>query len=174
MIREAAHPRGRAPRVSGAALVPALVGGGAALLIAILGSTLTDTGPWYRALAKPSWTPPDAAFGAIWTVILALWGAAAVAAWRAAPDSRRADWLVGLFALNGFLNILWSLLFFRLQRPDLALLEVGLLLASILWLIVASARHSRAAPLMLLPYLAWVSVAALLNWEIVRLNVPGA
>lgn len=173
MTPPAVRPLGRASlRLNGAGLVPALVGALAALLIAMLGSTLTDTGSWYRALAKPAWTPPDAAFGAIWTVILALWAVAAVAAWRAAPDSRAADQLVGLFALNGFLNIFWSLLFFRLQRPDLALVEAALLAASIIALIIACRRHSRRAALLLLPYLLWVGAAALLNWEIVRLNAP--
>ncbi len=169
MIRQAGR---HGFRLSGAGLVPAIIGALAALLIALLGSTLTDTGDWYRALAKPAWTPPDAAFGAVWTVILALWAIAAVAAWRAAPDSRKADWLVGLFALNGFLNLFWSLLFFRMQRPDLALVEVTFLAASIVALILACRRHSRRAALLLLPYLAWVGVAALLNWEIVRLNAP--
>jgi tryptophan-rich sensory protein len=159
-------------RLTGAGLVPAAVGALAALLIAFLGSTLTDTGAWYRALEKPAWTPPDAAFGAIWTVILALCAIAAVAAWRAAPDSRSADWLVGLFALNGFLNIGWSLLFFRMQRPDLALVEVAFLAASVIALIVTCGRHSRLAAVLLLPYLGWVGVAALLNWDIVRLNPP--
>ncbi len=169
MIRDA----GRSGfRLSGAGLVPAVVGALAALMIAVLGSTLTDIGAWYRALAKPEWTPPDAAFGAVWTVILALWAVSAVAAWRAAPDSRRADWLVGLFALSGFLNLLWSLLFFRMQRPDLALVEVLFLAGSIVVLIIACRPHSRIAALLLLPYLGWVGVAALLNWEIVRLNPP--
>lgn len=167
MIREA----GRSSlRLSGAGLVPAAIGAVAALLIALLGATLTDTGGWYRTLAKPAWTPPDAAFGVIWTVILAFWAVAAVSAWRAAPDSRSADWLIGLFALNGFLNVGWSLLFFRMQRPDLALVEVVFLLASVVALILACRRHSRLAALLLLPYLLWVGVAALLNWELVRLN----
>ncbi|WP_448582651.1 TspO/MBR family protein [Thermaurantiacus sp.] len=169
MIRQAGRSRFR---VTGAGVVPAAIGALAALFIALLGVTLTDTGAWYRALAKPSWTPPDAAFGAIWTVILALWAMAAVAAWSAAPDSRRADWLVGLFALNGFLNIGWSLIFFRLQRPDLALVEIVFLAASVVVLIIVCGRYSRRASLLLLPYLAWVGVAAMLNWGIVRLNAP--
>ncbi|MFQ3596595.1 MAG: TspO/MBR family protein [Sphingomonadaceae bacterium] len=159
-------------RTSRASIVPAIVGALAALLIALLGSTLTEIGPWYRSLAKPDWTPPDAAFGIIWTVILALWAIAAVLAWRAAPDHRSADWVVGLFALNGFLNIGWSLLFFRLQRPDWALVEVVLLALSVAWLIAVVRRHDRRAAAFLVPYLVWVGFAGLLNWEIVRLNAP--
>jgi tryptophan-rich sensory protein len=162
------------PRLSGAAIIPAAFGALAAFAIALLGGTLTDTGAWYQSLARPSWTPPDAAFGAIWTVIFALWAASAVTAWRAAPDNQTADVLVGVFALNGAFNIGWSLLFFRMHRPDLALIEVFLLWASIAALIALTARVSRAAALMLVPYFLWVGVAAFLNWEIVRLNPPFA
>lgn len=161
-------------RVSEAWIAPVVVAGGAAVLVAVLGATITDLGPWYRSLAKPSWTPPDGAFGMIWTVIFSLTALAAVAAWRAAPDNSAGDWLIGLFALNGFLNILWSLLFFRMQRPDWALIEVALLWLSIVALIVACARHSRFSALLLLPYLAWVSIAAALNYAIVDLNAPFA
>ena len=80
--------------------------------------------------------------------------------------------MIGLFALNGFLNILWSLLFFRMQRPDWAFAEVMLLWLSVLLLVVICWRHSRLAGLLLLPYLAWVSVAAALNWSVVELNGP--
>lgn len=161
-------------RARPAILVPALVGAVAALFIAFLGSTLTDIGPWYRALAKPDWTPPDAAFGLVWTLVFAGWAAAAVLAWRAAPNHRTADGLIGLFAFNGFLNVLWSLLFFRLRRPDWAMVEVLLLWVSVLVLLIACWRQSRLAGLLLLPYLAWVAVAAALNWEILRLNPPFA
>lgn len=76
-----------------------------------------------------------------------------------------------LFALNGFLNVLWSLLFFRLKRPDWAMVEVVFLWASVLVLIVYLARFSRADRL-LWPYLAWVTFAAALNWDIVQRNGP--
>jgi tryptophan-rich sensory protein len=155
-----------------ASVVPAIVGALAALFVAFLGASLTDTGPWYQGLAKPAWTPPDAAFGLIWTLIFAGWAAAAVAAWRSARTHREAEAIAGLFAFNGFLNILWSLIFFRMQRPDLALLEVALLWLSVAALVWVCGRVSRLAGLLLLPYLVWVSVAAFLNWEIVRLNPP--
>ncbi len=159
-------------RIGGASVIPAIVGALAAIFIAVFGATLTDVGPWYQGLVKPSWTPPDAAFGLIWTVILAMWALAAVKAWQAAPDHRRADLIVGLFAFNGFLNILWSLLFFRLQRPDWALVEVIFLWFSVLALVIVCSRYSRLAGALLVPYLVWVSVAAFLNWEVVRLNPP--
>ena len=80
--------------------------------------------------------------------------------------------MLALFALNGFLNLLWSLLYFRLRRPDWALIEVGLLWLSVLLLIVVLGRYSRTAAWLLVPYLAWITVAGALNWGTVQLNRP--
>jgi tryptophan-rich sensory protein len=71
-----------------------------------------------------------------------------------------------------FLNVLWSLLFFRLRRPDWALVEVGFLWLSILALMIVLFRYSRLAGLLLLPYLVWVGFAGALNFAVVRLNGP--
>lgn len=144
----------------------------AAAFVALLGGTLTDLGPWYQALNKPPWQPPGPAFGIIWTAIFAMAAASGVLAWRSARDTASREWVIGLFALNGFLNVLWSLLFFRLQRPDWALIEVGALWLSVLLPIVVFFRRSRLASLLLAPYLLWVTIAAVLNLEIVRLNPP--
>lgn len=97
---------------------------------------------------------------------------AGVIAWRRAPRRVDREWMLALFALNGFLNVLWSLLFFRLHRPDWALFEVLLLWLSILLLIWVLARYARIASLLLLPYLAWVAFAGFLNLATVRLNGP--
>lgn len=153
-------------------LRPIAVAAAAAMFVGALGGTVTDLGPWYQGLQKPDWQPPGPAFGAIWTTIFALTAAAAVITWRRAPKGAEREWLIGLFALNGFLNVLWSLLFFRLQRPDWALLEVAALWLSIVVLIIYVARHARLAGVLLTPYLIWVSLAAVLNFEIVRLNGP--
>jgi tryptophan-rich sensory protein len=144
----------------------------AALIVALLGGTITDLGPWYESLHKPAFTPPRPVFPIAWTTIFALAACAGVTAWRAARDCRTSDTLIGLFALNGFLNVLWSLLFFRLQRPDWAFAELLLLWVSIASLIVYCLRLSRTASALLLPYLAWVSVAGMLNWQVVQLNGP--
>jgi len=144
----------------------------AAVAIASLGALTTDLGAWYQHLQQPAWKPPDALFGPAWTLIYALAALAGVRAWNVAPSQAEREWLIALFALNGFLNLLWSLLFFRLRRPDWALVEVGFLWASILLLIAVLGRYSRAASLLLAPYLAWVSFAAILNLAVVRLNGP--
>lgn len=155
-----------------AALKPVLIAAAAAVFVGVLGGTLTDTGAWYQNLRKPSWQPPDWLFGPAWTIIFALATVSAVYAWRNAKDRAQRDWVIGLFALNGFLNVLWSTLFFKLRHPDWALIEVILLWLSILLPIVVFWRFSRPASLYLLPYLAWVTFAAILNLAVVRMNAP--
>ena len=153
-------------------LQPILVAATAALAVAGLGALTTDLGDWYQQLAQPAWKPPDWLFGPAWTTIFALAAAAGVSAWRKAPDQVSRGWMLALFALNGFLNLLWSLLYFRLRRPDWALIEVGLLWLSVLLLIVVLGRYSRTAAWLLAPYLAWITVAGALNWGTVQLNRP--
>ena len=151
---------------------PVLIAAAVAIFIAALGGTLTDTGPWYQNLRKPSWQPPDWLFAPGWTLIFALATASAVYAWRNAESRAQREWVVGLFGLNGFLNVLWSTLFFALRRPDWALIEVGFLWLSILLPAAVFWRSSRQASLYLLPYLMWESFAAFLNLTVVRLNAP--
>ncbi len=162
----------RPPTMNLMRIIPVAVATIAALCVAALGATVTDIGPWYQALAKPAWNPPDVVFPIGWTVIYALITVSGITAWRAARTSAQAEWVIGLFALNGFLNISWSILFFRFQRPDWAFVEVTLLWLSILVLIVYCGRFSRNAALLLVPYLGWVSFAAALNWTVVQLNTP--
>jgi len=152
--------------------MPVLVAAGAALLIAILGGTITDLGPWYQNLAKPDWQPPGWLFGPIWTTIFALAAISAANAWRVAPTRATREWIIILFALNGFLNVLWSILFFQVKRPDWALVEVGLLWLSVLLLVISLARLSKLSSVLLVPYLVWVAFAGVVNWHIVQLNGP--
>jgi tryptophan-rich sensory protein len=151
---------------------PVVVAAGAATAVALLGGTVTELGPWYQDLQKPSWQPPGWVFGPVWTVIFGLTAMSGLTAWRHAPSGREREWVIGLYALNGFLNVLWSLIFFRLQRPDWALVEVVLLWLSILLPMIVVAAYARTASLLLVPYLAWVTIAGVLNYEVVRLNGP--
>ena len=151
---------------------PALVAAGAAFLVALAGGLLTTTGPWYQALRRPAWKPPDWAFGPVWTTIFTLTAVSAVLAWNADPSWGARAALVAAYAVNAVLNIAWSGLFFRLRRPDWALIEVVFLWLSIAALILVTARVSGAAAALLLPYLTWVGIAAFLNRAIVRLNGP--
>jgi tryptophan-rich sensory protein len=144
----------------------------AASAVAILGGLMTDLGPWYYGLEKPSWSPPDWLFGPAWTLIFALTAASGVIGWNATTDLRRRARVLAAFAANGVFNILWSGLFFRLHRPDWALAEVFALWLSIVALIVLLAPVSRTAALLLAPYLVWVAFAGILNFAVVRLNAP--
>jgi benzodiazapine receptor len=153
-------------------LIPILVAAGATILVAVAGAVLTDLGPWYRQLVQPRWKPPDWAFGPIWTVVFTCAATAGVLAWNSAPDASSRTWLLALFALNGVLNMLWSLLYFRLHRPDWSLAELVLLWLSVLWLMVEMAPYSPRSSWLLTPYLVWVATAGFLNFTTIRLNGP--
>lgn len=149
-----------------------MIAGVGAFVVALAGGLLTEIGPWYYALKKPAWKPPDWSFGPIWTVILAMAALAAALAYDAAPQGEARRWIVVALCVNALLHFLWSPIFFKWQRPDLALIEVVFLWLSVLSLILVLGSHSRTAMLLLLPYIVWVTIAAFLNYEIVRLNRP--
>ncbi len=151
---------------------PIVVAAAAALFVSVLGGLMTDLGPWYANLKQPSWKPPDWAFGPIWTTIFALAATAGVIGWRRLPTRAQREAMLALFALNGFLNSLWSLLYFRLHRPDWSLFEVPLLWLSVLALIVLLWRSARPSAWLLVPYLVWVTIATVLNAGTVQLNGP--
>ncbi|KMO35887.1 TspO [Methylobacterium variabile] len=151
---------------------PVAVAAVSAVVVAGAGAWLTALGPWYRSLRVPSWKPPDWAFGPVWTAIFTLTAVAGVLAWNAAPQGPARRWLLAAFAVNGMLNIAWSGLFFRLRRPDWALVEVAALWLSVALLMLAVGRHSGVGAALLVPYLLWVGLAGMLNWSIVRLNRP--
>jgi tryptophan-rich sensory protein len=142
------------------------------IVVAGAGAFLTDLTPWYRGLRKPSWQPPDWLFGPAWTVILSLASYSLYLALRDTPELDNRLLFLGLFVLNGILNVVWSPLFFRWRRPDWALAEVPFLWLSILAPMLLLMPVSSLAGWLLLPYLAWVSFASFLNFTIVRLNRP--
>ena len=150
---------------------PILVAALCATFVALLGAAATDIGPWYQALRKPSWQPPDWLFGPVWTAIYALTAYAGVLAWRATSGARRM-WIMAAFALNALLNVLWSEMFFGLHRPDWAGVEVVPFWLSIVLLMALVTRVTPRGGWVLLPYLVWVGFAAVLNWTVVRLNGP--
>ena len=139
------------------------------VVVAAAGIFATEIGPWYHALAKPSWQPPEWVFGPVWTTIYVLVTFAVGRAWNRMPDEAHAVFLA-LLLLNLVLNVLWSFLFFKWRRPLWGLVEVVPLWLSVLSLVVYTAPYDVPATLALLPYLVWVGVAAYLNLTIVRLN----
>lgn len=131
--------------------------------------TSRGLGPWYDSLRMPRWSPPDAVFGPVWTVLYASMAVAAWLVWK------RAGWSGGRVALGVFgvqlaLNVGWSGLFFGLRRPDLAALEILILWAAIVATLIAFLRISPVAGGLMVPYLLWVTFAAALNLAIWRLN----
>ena len=126
-------------------------------------------GEWYASLQKPSWTPPGWLFGPVWTLLYILM---AVAAWLVSThgEFRRRRLPLTLFCLQLAANAAWSWLFFGLQRPGLALVDIALLWLLLTLTLVLFYTTRRASGLLLLPYWLWVSFAAALNAEIWRLN----
>jgi translocator protein len=157
---------------SGIDWMPVLVAALAAITVALAGGLLTDIGPWYRGLAKPSWQPPDWAFGPAWTLIFTLTATAAVMTWLVLPDSAARTTLIALYAANAVLNIAWSAIFFRMRRPDWAFFELLALWLSIVALIVFTLAWRPLAAWLLTPYLAWVTFAGVLNRAVVVRNAP--
>jgi translocator protein len=149
-----------------------LVGLLAAVFVAgALGAVVTipQIPGWYRAIAKPDWTPPDQVFGPAWTTLYVLMAIAAFLVWRRpdGPGQRRALvlWWAQLAA-----NALWSPLFFGLHRLGLALADIALLWLLVLATIVAFRPVRGLAAGLLVPYLLWVSFAAALNTAVWQLN----
>jgi len=138
-----------------------------------IGSVFTaqSLGVWYASLAKPSFNPPGWVFGPVWTTLYTLMGISAWLVWRrgslADPPVRNA---LFLFLVQLFLNALWSFLFFGLRSPLLALADILGLLIAILATIAAFKPISPISAWLMVPYLAWVSFATILNAAIWKLN----
>lgn len=124
---------------------------------------------FYTTLARPDWAPPGDVFGPVWTVLYALMAIAAWLVWRA-NGLQGARGALLLFALQLMLNLGWSALFFGARQIGWALAELVLLWLAIAATALAFRRHDRRAAWLLLPYLAWVSYAGLLNALIWQAN----
>lgn len=124
---------------------------------------------WYANLIRPSFAPPNWLFGPVWTVLYLMMSVAAWLVWKASGFSKSRAALA-TFGVQLLLNATWSALFFGLHRPDLALLEIVILWAAIALTIVRFRQHSRRAAMLLVPYLAWVSFATVLNYGFWSLN----
>jgi tryptophan-rich sensory protein len=131
--------------------------------------TANSVSGWYREIARPTWTPPNWLFGPVWSGLYLMMAIAAWLVWRRG-SLHRVRWPLGLFATQLALNVAWSGIFFGLKSPGWAFAEIVLLWASIAATIVAFLGRSTAAALILLPYLAWTSFAAVLNFAIWRMN----
>jgi benzodiazapine receptor len=125
---------------------------------------------WYPALRKPPGNPPPSYFGPVWTVLYLLMTIAAWNVWRVGDGWSGASPAITIFLIQLALNAAWSVIFFGLRSPGLALIESILLWAAILVNIVLFWRISTFSGALLMPYLAWVTYATYLNAGIWRLN----
>jgi translocator protein len=133
----------------------------------IVGS-IFGPGEWYASLDKSSLTPPGFVFPIVWTSLYLMMGVALWLFWESDAPGFAKRVGTALFAVQLVLNGLWSYLFFGMQRPDLALIDILALWAAIAAAMVAFYSHRRSAALLLAPYLAWVTFATYLNFEIWR------
>jgi translocator protein len=129
-------------------------------------TTANSVRDWYPTIAKPTWTPPSWIFGPVWTALYAMMAVAAWLVWRRAGWGGALIW----FAVQLALNATWSPVFFGLHRIGLALVNIVLLWLAIAGTTVAFWRVMPTAGMLLVPYLAWVSFAAMLNFALWRLN----
>lgn len=146
----------------------------AAVLINLIGALgvpfTTPDSAWFQALEKPWFYPPGAAFGIVWTLLFTLMGIAAYLVYRRGLENRAVKVALGVFALQMVVNVAWSPTFFAAQELLLALGVILVLWVLIVVTIAAFARVDRRAAALLVPYLAWVSFAAVLNYSIWALN----
>lgn len=144
---------------------------GVTALAAAMGSVATfrTVTTWYPTLMKPAWTPPSALFGPVWTV---LYVGMAVAAWRVwrGQTGRAAKAVQRSYFAQLALNALWSVLFFGMRRPDLALFDIVALWVLIVVILIRFWPVDRLAAVLWAPYVAWVSFATALNAAVWQLN----
>ena len=144
--------------------VPLAVGGLSGI------ATASGVETWYPTLTKPSFNPPAWVFGPTWTVLYIMMGVAAFLIWREGFGARGVKPALTVFAVQLVLNGLWSILFFGLQAPGWALVDIIALWCAITASAMLFWRVAPAAGMLLLPYLAWVSFATLLNASLWWLN----
>ena len=147
------------------------------ILLPIIGGSLVgfitsrSVSSWYPTLQKPTWNPPNWIFGPVWTVLYGVMGWASWLIWRKRADQpEQVRSALIWYGLQLGLNFLWSVIFFGFRRPDLALLEILLLWATILITIVKFARIDRLAAGLMIPYQLWVTFATALNAAVWWLN----
>lgn len=153
-------------------IIPLLFSVGVCFLAAAVGSVFTtgaiDT--WYATLNKPFFNPPNWLFGPVWTLLYLMMGISLYLVWTTKIDKEKKRQAITFFFIQLGLNVLWSILFFGLKSPSVALLGIIFLWISICLTIKKFLKASKLAGWLLVPYLAWVSFATVLNLSILLLN----
>ncbi|KAB2866218.1 MAG: tryptophan-rich sensory protein [Anaerolineae bacterium] len=145
---------------------------GLCFFAAFIGGLATDTGTdsWYDHLDKPSWNPPNWVFGPVWTFLYAAMGIAAWLVWYKAGSFDKAQLPLSLFIIQLVLNTFWSLIFFGAESPGWAFVEITFLWTAIVATAISFWQYSRTSSALMIPYIAWVTFAAALNFAVWQLN----
>jgi benzodiazapine receptor len=138
----------------------------AAVFVVALSGARFMPGEWYEALKKPSWTPPNWLFAPAWTVLYLMIAIAGWLVWQ----REGVGMTLGFWGANLIFNAAWSWLMFGQRRMGTAFADAIAMLLTIVAFIVSAWPSSQAAALLFLPYLAWVTFAAALNFSILRRN----
>jgi len=125
---------------------------------------------WYASLEKPSFSPPNWVFSPVWITLYALMGISLYLLWRQDIKTPKVRIALFFFIVQLILNVCWSMIFFGLKLSFLAFIEILLLWAAILLTMVKALKVSKIAGILLLPYILWVSFAAVLNFFLWYLN----
>lgn len=123
---------------------------------------------WYNYLNQPVGTPPNFVFPVVWTILYTFMAIALALLWSSPSKDKTAA--ICFFFLQLVLNFSWSLIFFGLRNPGLALIDIGFLWVAILCTVFAFKKHTPIGSLLLLPYLGWVTYAMYLNFSIWAMN----
>jgi tryptophan-rich sensory protein len=145
-----------------AILLTELIGGGIGSVF-----TLSSISTWYASLNKPSFTPPGAVIGIVWTALYFIMGVALWLVWEHMPKSRNA---IILYSSQLALNVLWSFLFFYLRSPLYGLVGIAFLWVAVAATMASFYKISKSAAGLFVPYILWVSFAAYLNYSVFLLN----
>lgn len=132
--------------------------------------TINSVQTWYQYLNKPFFSPPNWVFGPVWTLLYLLMGVSAYLIWRKGLKKKNIKPALIYFSVQLFFNFLWSIIFFGLHSPFVALIDIVLLLVTIFITILKFYNISKPAAYLLIPYILWVSFATLLNLSIILLN----
>lgn len=141
-------------------------------IAAAIGSafTFSEITTWYEAINKPTWTPPNAIFGPVWTILYTLMGISLYLFWKSEKKVEVSKRGFILFFSQLALNTVWSILFFGLKNPLLALADIAVLWVLILMTILHFRKVNKLSAYLLIPYLLWVTFASLLNFAVWMLN----
>lgn len=138
--------------------------------LAAMSGGIFSPGAWYEKLRKPSWQPPKWAFPTVWFVLYILNAIAGWLVWTQTGFSGAGQLALIVYGVSLALNAGWSAIFFGMRRMQLALWEALLLWISVVLQAILFFQISQMAGLLMLPYIAWVSVAVWLNRTMLKLN----